>query len=301
VGTKTWLGSWRFLLSRRWVLFFLAIIVVGYATWWLGEWQFHRLDDRRAKNDVVEANAHEDPVPVDEVLAPGEPVAADEEWTVVTATGVYDADDTVVVRYRTRDGIGGVDAVVPLETAGGTTLLVDRGWLATDNRAIDASEIPPPPAGEVTVTAWVRADGEGDSTAVDDHSTRAISSEAIGPALDREVYGGFVELRSEDPDPAEPLEPAEPPDLSEGPHFFYGLQWWFFGVLALGGFAYLAWDERRNGPRGDRRRSRPDAPHENDENDGDDGDDGDDPGPSEGPEHAAVDRDHRAGDVRRGG
>ena len=31
----------------------------------------------------------------------------------------------------------------------------------------------------------------------------------------------------------------------DGPHFFYGLQWWFFGVLAIFGFFYLAYDERR--------------------------------------------------------
>ncbi|UMG92438.1 SURF1 family protein [Nocardioides sp. TF02-7] len=168
--------------------------------------------------------------------------------------GEYDAADSVVVRYRTRDGVGGVDAVVPLVTADGTALLVDRGWMATDNRAVEPEELPAPPAGEVTVTGWVRADGTGDSTEVVDRGTRAISSVAIGEALGREVFGGFVDLRSEDPPPAEPLEAAEPPDLGEGPHFFYGLQWWFFGVLALGGFGYLAWDERRNGPRGERRR-----------------------------------------------
>ena len=34
--------------------------------------------------------------------------------------------------------------------------------------------------------------------------------------------------------------------LNNGPHFFYGLQWWFFGLLALFGFGYLAWDEWRS-------------------------------------------------------
>jgi cytochrome oxidase assembly protein ShyY1 len=38
---------------------------------------------------------------------------------------------------------------------------------------------------------------------------------------------------------------AERPDLSNGPHFFYGLQWWFFAALAVFGFGYLAWDERK--------------------------------------------------------
>jgi cytochrome oxidase assembly protein ShyY1 len=252
-----WLASWRFLLSRRWLLFFLAIVVLALGTWWLGEWQFGRLDDRQARNAVIEDNAHDDPVPVDEVLAPGEAVADDEEYTVVEATGTYDVEDTLVVRYRTRDGMPGVQVVVPLLTADGTAVVVDRGWLAYDGPAERAAaEAPAPPAGEVTITGWVRADGEGGSTEVSDGGMRAISSSAVGDALDLEVYGGFVQLLSEDPAPEEALEPAEEPDTGEGPHFFYGLQWWFFGVLALGGFGYLAWDERKHGPRGERRRSR---------------------------------------------
>jgi cytochrome oxidase assembly protein ShyY1 len=38
---------------------------------------------------------------------------------------------------------------------------------------------------------------------------------------------------------------AELPDLGEGPHFFYGLQWWFFAALAVFGFGYLTVDEVR--------------------------------------------------------
>ncbi|WP_245927312.1 SURF1 family cytochrome oxidase biogenesis protein [Nocardioides silvaticus] len=252
-----WLASWRFLLSRRWILFFLAVLVLGYGTWWLGEWQFGRLDDKRDSNAVIEDNAHDDPVPVEDVLAPGEPVADDEEYTVVEATGTYAVDDTLIVRYRTRDGAPGVDVVVPLVTGDGTTLVVDRGWLSYDGPTSGARDaVPAPPTGEVTITGWVRIDGSGDSTRVTDGGMRAISSTAVADALDIETYGGFVELLSEDPAPEEALEPPEEPDTGEGPHFFYGLQWWFFGLLALGGFSYLAWDERKNGPRGERSRSR---------------------------------------------
>jgi cytochrome oxidase assembly protein ShyY1 len=245
--------SFRFLLSRRWLLFALAIVVVAVATWWLGNWQFDRLDDRLDRNAVVRANEDKPPTDVAAVLAPGEEVADDEEWRQVTATGTYVPEDTVIVRYRTRDGARGVDVVVPLVTADGTALVVDRGWLETDDQSIDAAEVPQPPAGEVTITGWVRADGSGDSTEVNDKATRAISSERIGEALGREVYGGFVDLRSEDPPPTESLEQVELPELDNGPHFFYGLQWWFFGVLAISGFGYLAYDEWRNGPRGPRR------------------------------------------------
>ncbi|MDP9444223.1 MAG: SURF1 family protein, partial [Actinomycetota bacterium] len=45
---------------------------------------------------------------------------------------------------------------------------------------------------------------------------------------------------------ADALVRTQPPDLNSGPHFFYGLQWWFFAALAVGGFGYFAWVEARD-------------------------------------------------------
>ncbi|GCD89154.1 SURF1 family protein [Nocardioides sp. LS1] len=237
--------SFLFLVSRRWLLFAVAVVLIAWACWWLGEWQFHRLEDRKASNAIVERNESLPPAPVASVLRPGSGVSDRDEWRLVTATGTYDTDHTVVLRYATRDGQSGVDVVVPLVTASGTALLVDRGWTPSDNRGGDTSTLPAPPSGQVTVTGWVRVDATGDSAAVTDLSTRAISSVEIGKAIDTPVYGGFVDLKSEDPPAADTLEPTELPELDNGPHFFYGLQWWFFGILAVFGFFYLLYDERR--------------------------------------------------------
>jgi cytochrome oxidase assembly protein ShyY1 len=242
------------------VLFFLAIILVGYGTWWLGEWQFGRLQDRKERNAYVAANELRDPVPLTDVLAPGKDVAEADEWKLVSVTGTYDVEDTVVVRYRTRKGMPGVEVVVPLVTSDGTAAIVDRGWFATDDPEIGPDDLPAPPAGEVTVTGWVRADGTGGSTTITGRSTRAINSGRIGEAIDRPVFTGFVALKAEDPAAETALEPVELPELGEGPHFFYGLQWWFFGVLGVGGFGYLAWDERTHGRRTERRRPRKGGP-----------------------------------------
>ena len=272
----------RFLLSRRWVLFLLVVLALAWLAWRLGEWQFHRLEDRQDRNAVIERNESVDPVDVTRVLSVGRPVAEQDEWTRVTATGTYAVDDTVVVRYRTREGEPGVDVVVPLELENGASLLVDRGWLSSPNRGEVPDNIPDPPSGEVTIEGWVRANATGDSTTVTDGSTRAISSDRIGEALDRELLSGFIDLASESPPPAEELRPVELPELDNGPHFFYGLQWWFFGALALFGFAYLAYDEARGGRglvRGSRR-----SPGANG-------------GTSHGAQQAAIDRKHDAGQV----
>jgi cytochrome oxidase assembly protein ShyY1 len=260
-------SRWGFLASRRWVFFFLAVLVLTWLAWQLGQWQFHRLEDRRDRNAQILRNEELAPAPADEVLAPGTPPAAALEWRKVEATGTYAVEDTVVVRYRTRDGAAGVEAVVPLELADGTSLLVDRGWWPTANRGEVPDDLPEPPAGEVTVSGWVRLDATGDSAEVTEQRTRAISSAKIGEALDREVLGGFIVLDEESPEPDEPLQATDLPELDEGPHFFYGLQWWFFGALAVFGFFYLLYDEWR-----DRRAS-------------------------EAAQHAAVDREHDAADV----
>lgn len=253
----------RFLLSRRWLVFAVVVVALAWVAWRLGEWQFHRLDDRKERNDIIERNERAGPVAVESAMGVGDPVETTEQWQVVEAQGRYDVDDTVIVRYRTREGSSGVDVVVPLVLEDGTSVLVDRGWFATDNRGATSEDVPDPPQGLVSVTGWLRKDATGDSAQVVDLSTRAISSEEIGEALDRPVLTGFLDLRSESPEAEEPLMLAEEPELDNGPHFFYGLQWWFFGLLAVAGFFYLLYDEWR----GARTRS-------------------------EGTQHPAVDREH---------
>lgn len=235
----------KFLFTRRWLLFLLTVGVLAYGALWLGEWQFNRLHDREERNAYTRANFKMDPVPVDQVMSTDRDVPKPAEWSRVTVTGTYRPDDSIVVRYQTRDGVAGVDIVTPLLTDTGTGVLVDRGWIRTENVGGALSEAPAPPAGKVTVVGWVRPDAEGSSTRVDDRSVRAISSRAIGEHVDYPLLRGFVDAETETPPSEEPLVPAELPDLGSGPHFFYGLQWWFFGLLAIFGFAYLAYDERR--------------------------------------------------------
>lgn len=237
----------RFLLSRRWALFLVAVVLLTWLAGWLGQWQFGRLEDRQARNETVLTNENRDPVPVQEVLEPGGKVSGETEWRRVSATGTYLPDLTVHVRYRTDgNGAPGVEVVVPLELEGGDVLLVDRGWWPTPNRGTVPDDTPAPPSGEVQVEGWVRADATGDSTKVTDLSTRAISSLTIAEAIDRPTLGGFVQLAEESPEAEQSLTLPSLPELGEGPHFFYGIQWWFFGVLAVFGFFYLIFDEWRD-------------------------------------------------------
>jgi len=242
----------RFLLSRRWLGLLLAVIVVGVACVELGRWQLRRSFERHDENLVIARNLTASPAPAEEVLSPDRPPESDDEWRVVSAVGTYDVERQLVVSYRTREGAPGVDVVVPLVTAAGPALLVDRGWVQTQGNANRAVDVPPPPPGTVTVRGWVRRNAEGGSDQVtpNEGTVRAISSTAIAPTLPYPVYDGFVDLTAEEPavTPAPAL--VDPPDLGSGPHFFYGLQWFFFAILAFGFWCYFAWSEyrQRGGP-----------------------------------------------------
>ncbi len=267
----------RFLLSRRWVLFALVVVILAWGASQLGQWQFHRLDERKQDNRIVSTNLKLAPTPVDDVLSPDRAPSAQDEWRRVTIHGTWDDQHTIVLKYQTRDAGAGVDVVTPLVTADGPAVLVDRGWMPTANSGASRPTLPEVSDGEVTVTGWVRRDAAGNATKVSDLSTRAISSRRIAEVLPYPLYRGFVDLAEESPTPSAKLQPTElPDDTSNGPHFFYGLQWWFFGALAIFGFCYLAWDEFRQSAakRGKQKR---------------------DKGDSEGPQHAAVHGQHHAG------
>lgn len=236
----------RFLLTRRWLLFALTVAALAYLATLLGQWQFHRLDERRESNARVARNLDRPPVAIDAVLRVGKAPDREDEWRRVVVHGTWDDEHTIVLKYQTRDGASGVDVVTPLRTEDGSAVLVDRGWMATENVGSERPETPATSSGPVTVIGWVRVDGSGRSTKVHDLQARAISSREAAKALPYPLYGGFLDLHTEAPKAAASLEPVElPDDTSEGPHFFYGLQWWFFGGLAIFGFGYLAFDEYR--------------------------------------------------------
>jgi len=265
-----------FLLSRRWLLFAVVVALLAWLAVQLGQWQFHRLDERKHTNQVTATNLAAIPVPVDDVLSPDDQPGADDEWRRVTVHGRWDDAHTVVLKYQTRDQGAGVDVVTPLVTDSGKAVLVDRGWMHTDNTGGTRPDLPAATKGRVTVTGWVRRDATGSATKVSDLSTRAISSARIGEVLPYPLYRGFLDLDKQSPRPSKALARTElPDDTSNGPHFFYGLQWWFFGALAIFGFFYLAWDEARQ--RREQRRGRERQP-------------------SERPQHAAVHGQHHTGD-----
>ncbi|MEV7396296.1 SURF1 family protein [Aeromicrobium sp. NPDC092404] len=241
---------YRFLLSVRWIGFAVFVLVLAAVCTRLGFWQFHRLEHRLDQNTIVRAHLEQDPVELSQALRPGDSVDDDSEFTQVQATGTYDVEHEVTVKFTTRDGAPGVDVVTPFVLSSGEAVLVDRGWQESRN-TVARPDVPAPPAGEVTITGWLRKDSgaQGEAVRPIDGQIRAISSKGFARSVPYDLLEGYLNLRSEDPAPAEKLAAEPRPDLGQGPHFFYALQWWFFALLAVVGYFWFARSEakeRRN-------------------------------------------------------
>src|SRR5690606_41799449 len=93
----------------------------------LGFWQLRRLDEKRDRNELIEARTEMPVVPVEELLPLGDDGAVGEaRFRRVTAEGTYDDGGTVVVRNRSQEGVAGAWLVTPVELDDGTPLSVLR-------------------------------------------------------------------------------------------------------------------------------------------------------------------------------
>jgi cytochrome oxidase assembly protein ShyY1 len=228
----------RFLLRPRWLLSHLFVLLLVVTMVSLGLWQLRRLDEKRDRNALIEARVEQPVTPVGELLDAGDDRATVDavRHRSVTATGTYDDDATVAVRNRTQDGVAGAWLVTPLELEGGERVGVIRGFvgLAPDGSVVDA----PAPAGEVTVTGLV-VDPDGlDGTAPRDVDPLLAAGDGILPALVRLDDSDPPEPNAADPTRPEPASilPVPPPELSEGPHLGYAVQWFIFSAIAVIGY-----------------------------------------------------------------
>jgi cytochrome oxidase assembly protein ShyY1 len=221
-------------LWLRWALLIAFVAVLGVAFVSLGNWQLDRLAQRKERNATTIANEQKPVQPYEQVFT--HPISDADQWQRVEARGSFDADHQFVVRYRSNGGVEGYEVVTPLRTASGA-VLVDRGFVPLERGTRIPSVAPAPPAGEVTVVGHVRRNERGRRAATTPvgNQMRLISSDAITATLPYEIESGYIGLLTVQPEQQGGFQPIQLPELSEGPHFWYAVQWFMFTAIAVAG------------------------------------------------------------------
>lgn len=204
-------------------------LLVAAACVRLGVWQLDRLHDRRARNAQVLARRAEPTL-----FVTGSISADSARDRRLSARGVYDYGHERLWHGRSYEGIPGVDLVTPLRLPDGSGVLVDRGWA------------PSPDGYHVDQEAY----REGDSAAVSGIGVAAPRARGdVNPVMLRDSIPyrlpPFV-IQLEPPSTAlsRPLPPGlvrwPAPEVSDGPHLSYAIQWFSFAVIITVGSIALA-------------------------------------------------------------
>ncbi|WP_353949977.1 SURF1 family protein [Knoellia sp. S7-12] len=226
----------RRLFTPRWMGVLALSVLYAVLAYQLGHWQYGRHEFKVERNALLDSHYRADPLPVDDVLTDRPVNRAEDDWTRVTASGVY-AGEQLLVRNRPNNSIFGYEVLAPLRLADGTTVVVDRGWVENSARgAAVLPDIPPAPQGEVTVVGWVRPAESTQNKKLPSGQVASISLPDVEQAWDTEVLDGYVVLDSErTSDGSTPARPARlaDPDRSLGPHQAYAFQWWMSMPVGL--------------------------------------------------------------------
>jgi len=222
--------------APRWYFVLLTAAVIP-AFIWLGFWQWHRGEYRRAQwADFARADVAA--VETSAATLPHLP-----RFTRVRVTGEFDATRQFLLDNISHAGAPGYEVLSVLTLADGSHLLVNRGWLqfsgfrdrlpditlnapgaqtltgrlsTLPTPGIAAGREPPPMDGP-----WPRLT----SFPLHDELQRALGVTLLEPVLLLDAAEGPGYLRDWQP-------PGIPPERN----FSYAVQWWSFAVLALAMF-----------------------------------------------------------------
>lgn len=237
----------RLALTRRWLGYLGLAVLFAAICVALSMWQVARTNEAREGNRLIHENYTATARPLAEVLPELGSYETDQEWTQVSLTGTYLAEDQLLVRNRPMEGNPGFDQLVPLLLADGSVFVVDRGWLPTGNEQDAPDTVPQPAEGEVDVVVRIRAGQPTfDGRTAQSGQIATIHLPTVKQLVDRPTYTAAYGLMVSETPAASSVPRSYPePSLNEGLHVSYAIQWILFGVMAFIGLGYAIRQEYR--------------------------------------------------------
>ena len=236
--------------SKRLAKLIAVALLVAVTCIALGIWQIARLHQKQQFNAAVRAGLAQQPAPVGSVLTDGvDPDAV--RYRRAEATGTYDTEHEFVLYGRTQDSQAGNHLLTPLKLSDGRAILVDRGWVPLD---VDdpGAPVAAPPSGDVAIEGVLFSSEGGLPGAVDtggpvETTLSRVDLGTIQAQLPYPIAPSYLLLQRQSPDQPDGLpEPSPLPELSDGPHLSYAIQWFTFAAIAVAGCVVLALREGRD-------------------------------------------------------
>ena len=219
--------------KEPWALFksLVALLLIIFCLWG-SQWQYHRGVDRHARNAVIEERIAKSAIELNSVTDN----LPDNEWQTVSTAGTFDIEKQILLRNRYNDGKYGYEVLTLFRSNENKSFWVDRGWVEAGATATTPPVVTALPQGEVSITGRLRLDSSlprGSFFALPGKGEGLVAELNAQSQLDTEKF--YIDLLSGSDTSLTPEVTAQLPELSDGPHMAYALQWIFFGGLVIYG------------------------------------------------------------------
>ena len=225
---------------RRWAGWLALVVVFAVACAFLSNWQFNRRQEALTAMSQLAKNYEASPVAMSD-LATVDTFDSANEWRTVQLEGHYLPLNSVLVRNRPLDGQPGFLELVPFQLQSGEIIAVERGWIAAGDSYEAPSDYPVPSDAKQTVIGHVRSSEPtlGRSAPAGQLATINIDALAKAQAIKDRIFSKvYVRMSKESAPVAVNPKQLEKPQLDEGNHLSYALQWILFAIMAA---AALIW------------------------------------------------------------
>jgi cytochrome oxidase assembly protein ShyY1 len=237
---------YAFAREPKWILSHLFVLLLVVAMIGAGIWQLDRLQQKKDRNALITERQEQPVEEIDQIVTADQStdVGGDVRFRRATATGTYDESEQVLVRNRSFEQAPGSWVLTPLVLEDGTALVVNRGWVPVTGD-IPLSADAAPPTGEVTVEGLLEESqtrgsfGPTDPSGVELDTLSRVDIDRYQEQVDADLFPVWLQLQEQDPAQGDRPTVLDPPELTEGPHLGYAVQWFTFTTIALIGYPMI--------------------------------------------------------------
>ena len=210
----------------------LSALVLVLLCLWAAQWQYERGVDRHARNTLIGDQSELPPIQLRELTGD----IATYEWRKISIEGTFDDSNQILLRNRYHDGMYGFEQLT-LFLFDYRKIWVDRGWVKAGSDATVPPQLQPTNEERISINGRLRLDSslpQGKFFAVSNDSQRNLVSQ-LDARKGVQTEDFYIDLISASDSSMNPDVPVELPELSDGPHMAYALQWVFFAGLVIYG------------------------------------------------------------------
>lgn len=224
-------------------------IIAGCAK--AGFWQYHRGVVRHEANSQVKANIALPVLTESEfnLIVKDSTALPKNQWRTVSVTGTFIPEHELLLRNRYIEGKYGFGVITLFKSNAGQSFWVDRGWIQAGKDAKTPPNVERTSTGQIEISARLRTNDlnnrvKGSFFALPSNGKTELQKWDSSQSVKTADFS--LDLMQASNPLLTPQFPNPLPELTDGPHFAYALQWLLFAFLALFGRILIFREELRS-------------------------------------------------------